>query len=130
MSELVLRGFNPAKSYLDHGVDLILENGRRLQVKSASRFKNKANNSTYYHFAVGGWYGKKDGNRLKKRSSPVDFYIFWCVEDNQFYVIPSEIVLISGPQGGTSGFQLDVYPGSSRQRGRHEMYRDKWDQLA
>ena len=27
MCELLLLGYNPAKSYLDNGVDLILENG-------------------------------------------------------------------------------------------------------
>ena len=129
MSELALRGHNPAKSYLDHGIDIILENGKRIQVKSATRFKNGANNSTLYHFAVGGWYSKKNGDRIKKRSECVDFYIFWCVDDSQFYIIPSSSVHKKGPNGGTSGFQLDVYPMSKRQKGKHEKFRDKWSLL-
>lgn len=129
MSELVMRGFNPAKTYLDHGLDMILSNGKRIQVKTARRFKNDTNNSIYYHFTVGGWYNKSNGEKLKSKSESVDFYIFWCVEDNAFYIIPPQAVLKKGPLGGTSGFQLDVYPTSKRQLGKNEKYREAWDLL-
>ena len=71
-----------------------------------------------------------NGERLKKKSALADFYIFWCVDDNIFYIIPSEKVLLKGPNGGTSGFQLDVYPMSANQRGKNERYKGRWDLLA
>ena len=37
MSELLLRDFNPAKSYLENGADIILDNGLKLEVKSAHK---------------------------------------------------------------------------------------------
>ena len=37
MAELLLLGYNPAKSYLDDGIDLILDNGLKIQVKSIEK---------------------------------------------------------------------------------------------
>lgn len=128
MSELVLRGSNPARTHIDHGVDLILETGIRIQVKTATRFKNKANNSTYYHFCVGGRYSLKNGQRNRKVSVPVDFYIFWCVDDNDFYIIPDSVV--KDRIGDTTYFQVDVYPNSPNQRGRYEKYKNKWELIS
>ena len=34
MSELLLRGHNPAKSYLENGADIILDNGTRIEIKT------------------------------------------------------------------------------------------------
>lgn len=129
MSELLLRGHNPSKSYLDHGIDIILENGKKIQVKTATRFKNKLNNSTYYHFTIGGWYKLVNGEKKKHTIKIVDYFIFWCMDDNQFYIIPSQEVYKIGPRGGTSGFQIDVYPMSNRQMGKNEIYKNRWDLL-
>ena len=138
MSELLLRGFNGAKSYLDHGIDVILEDGKKIQVKTATRFKNKYNNSTLYHFAIGGWHSKKDGTKKKRISVPVDFYIFWCVEDNAFFIIPAPEV--TGMLGEKTSFQIDLFPNSfgrspnggklfKRNRSKWGKYKEAWELL-
>lgn len=87
MSELMLRGFNPAKTYLDNGIDLILENGKTIQVKTAhgSDHKDKKNPPwliKQYNFAFQNW---KNKHHIKGK-----FAICWCMEDNLFLIIPTE----------------------------------------
>jgi len=84
MSELMLKGFNPAKSYLDGGIDLILENGKKIQVKTARKFLKPLNRQQPqygYTFTFQDW--KNKAHKLN-----VDFIICWCIEDNIFLIIP------------------------------------------
>jgi len=87
MSELMLKGHNPAKSYLDNGIDIILESGIRIQVKTA-RTKYCANHKREkpkykYHFSF--------NNKTNKHClENVDIVICWAVEDNVFFIIPAK----------------------------------------
>lgn len=81
MSELLLRGHNPAKSYLEDGPDLILENGVRIEVKSAH--KHIAKRAERYLFSVRGGHRKE-----RQNLDGCDFIICWCVNDDCFYIIP------------------------------------------
>jgi len=83
MSELMLKGFNPAKSYLDNGIDLILENGKKLQVKTSHKLlRNLKRKASYgYGFSLQDWK-----NRRHKLN--IDFIVCWCIEDNIFLIIP------------------------------------------
>lgn len=85
MSELMLKGFNPAKSYLDNGIDLILENGKTIQVKTSHKSlytKLKREQPTLkYQFAFQNW-------KNKKHNLIVDIIICWAIEDNIFFIIP------------------------------------------
>lgn len=95
MSELLLRGFNPAKSYLDNGVDLILESGCKIQIKVSRKVlysKCKREHPTYkYHFTFQSWKNKAP------QDLGVDIIILWAIEDNIFFVIPAlDIAGISG----------------------------------
>jgi len=87
MSELLLRGFNPAKSYLDNGVDLILENGCKIQIKTSHKnlsAEPKREHARYqYHFNLQNWKTKKFC------ASNVDIVILWAIDDNIFFVIPA-----------------------------------------
>src|SRR3990167_10743642 len=87
MSELLLRHINPFVSRLDHGIDFMLETGKTIQVKSAHITQNKVNNSRYYNFALRGWFFLKNGVRKEKKIIICDLYIFWCINDNVFYII-------------------------------------------
>ena len=122
MSELLLRGFNPAKSYLDHGIDIILDNGKRIQVKTARRFsrKDRKSHSTYYHFVTRPWdYQRRTKGR--ERMSEVDIVICWCIEDNTYYVIPAHELK------ERQGFEL--FPGSVNSRSKYEQYRENWETI-
>jgi len=97
MSELMLRGFNPAKTYLDNGIDLILENGKTIQVKTSmgNIFKSNREKPTMkYSFAFQDWQNNK---RIK-----ADFVICWAVGEDSFFIIPSQKIkaasLIYAPQ--------------------------------
>jgi hypothetical protein len=89
MSELFLRGFNPAKSYLDRGVDIILEGGKTIQVKTARRYVNKCGKrekpTGRYQFSFQDWENRK-------HTLGVNFVICWAIEDNIFFIIPHEDV--------------------------------------
>lgn len=95
MSELLLRGHNPAKSYLNEGPDLVLENGYRVEVKTARRKVKKATPRQravdVYRFSCsdtrerrGQWSGSLKG---------CAFVVLWCIEDDVFYVVPIRKIL-------------------------------------
>ena len=84
MSELLLRGHNPAKSYLENGADLILENGLRIEVKSSHK---RENNPKGYIFSFLGGHRKN----IQKLDN-IDFVICWCIDDDCFYIIPPKLI--------------------------------------
>ncbi len=75
MSELLLRKHNPAKSYLDDGCDLLLENGLKLQVKSRHLKHDGQKNKRYAFCFRGQGYYKK----LPKNRNNIDFIICWGI---------------------------------------------------
>jgi len=132
ISELLLRGIKVYSAKLDHGIDLMLENGKTIQVKAAHLYHNKCTNGKYYHFSLKEWYKIKDGTRKSNDSEKVDFYIFWCIDIDSFYVIPRYEL---GDRAG-----IDLYPatmGASphrktkfpRDRSQFNIYKEKWDLL-
>lgn len=93
MSELLLRGHNPAKSYLEDGADIILQTGIKIEVKSARRrsLRRDTNNQLGYNFSF------KGGKRKHPQDlNGFDFVICWCIDDNVFYILPSSVVKSSG----------------------------------
>ncbi len=83
MSELLLRGHNPAKSYLEQGSDIILENKLSIEVKSAHRVKTGG--ARFYYFTLRG--GRRKGQQQQDLSG-CDFLVFWCIDDDCFFIIP------------------------------------------
>ena len=89
MSELLLRGYNPAKSYLAEGADKILQNSLRIEVKSSHRHFYKKNSKRHEYF-----FSLKGGNRSKVQNC--DYVILWCINDDCFFIIPAEIANVPG----------------------------------
>ncbi len=94
MSELMLRGFNPAKTYLDNGIDIILENGKSIQVKASQGSLHKYNhkptwrsNLKCYNFTCQDWKNKK--------SIKADFVICWAIGAETFLIIPKEKINVT-----------------------------------
>ncbi|KKK93136.1 hypothetical protein LCGC14_2695900 [marine sediment metagenome] len=110
MSELLLRGHNPAKSYLNSGADIILENGLRIEVKSSHKTSRMPRPS--YLFTL------KGGARDKRQNlSDCDFVIFWCIDDDCFLIIPTSVVTTT------------VLGISNPSHGKYAQYNDRWDLL-
>ncbi len=130
MSELLLRGHNPAKSYLEDGADLILENGLRVEVKSA-------HNMPQEH--VRKRYSQEHYRRTGQRMSPItryqfdmteghntrtttpqeyDYLVCWCIDHNLFYILPRQLPL---PKG-----KLSIFPESNS---KYNQYREAWNLL-
>ena len=117
MSELLLRGFNPAKSYLENGADLILENGVTVEVRCSHIYKQKSRKSEsepllkYTLKTATGAHGY--------RMSDADFIIFWCIDDNWFFIIPKEEFQTH------KGYYISKRGGVSKL----DAYKDAWDLL-
>ena len=116
MSELLLRGHNPAKSYLEDGADLILENGKRIEIKSAHRYKPKKVKLKK------GWYffSFRGGNRQKQITEDFDFVICWCIDDDLFYIIPSKEI---------NGTAITLTNTSINARHKYNFCRENWELL-
>lgn len=123
-SQLLLRGFNPLFPSVDHGADLIVEGGVRIQVKSG-RIRRLKNAKFYYdgcywltlartkviRYAVGERVQR--GVKIEDWTEFCDVVIFWGITENRFWIIPSRLLngrqcLILGP---TSGRHVDLDVG-------------------
>lgn len=138
-SELMLRGLWPAVFDFDNGTDIILHNGKRLGVKTATRPSLSKNDYSWrYSFSVRvpqvrnsgeGMYQKKYMKR--DYADFVDFWIFWCIEDEVFYIIPNgEIgqkisIVISTPKEKRTYQRHRDYKSLSK----YEKYKNNWEQL-
>lgn len=103
MSELLLRGFNPAKSYLDNGIDIILSNGKRIQVKS--RRKQLVKKRYYYPVTLtSARYRKGKTKRASPDLKNLDFLIVWGIDSDDFYIIPKSEI------GNKVAFSIPLLP--------------------
>lgn len=118
MSEMLLRGMEPALVSVDRGADMILPSGLRLQVKAATRSEKGKITWKFVQYR----YSK--GKALDKVRPPVQphYYLLWDVTDNRWFVVPA--IKVEGRYGvhlnkyGTdrlknaaSYFQLTEYEG-------------------
>ena len=116
MSELFLKGHNPAKSYLENGADLILENGKRIEIKSAHRvnYRKKKIKKPCYLFSFRG------GHRGGKVIKDFDFVICWCIDDDLFYIIPVKEI---------NGTAVQMTDTSINARHKYNLFRENWKLL-
>ena len=110
MSELLLRGFNPAKSYLENGADIILSDGTRIEIKCSHKVSRENGYS----------YNIRCGHAGQKRTVVgCDFIICWCMDDNDFFIIPfadvKDLTSISLP--------------TIKRKSKYSCYRDNWEAL-
>lgn len=107
MSELLLRGLNPSKSYLDTGIDITLDNGKTIQVKSAKKRRESRNYERYLLTLLGN--GK---NRA-------EFFVFWCIDDDDFFIVPTNKI---------NGKRSIVFsPGAKN--AKYMDFKNKWELL-
>ncbi len=100
-SELMLRNHIPATPLVDTGVDLILETGIRIQVKSARLHSSqKAGRRNRYGFAFQHW---RKGQAYDL--SGVDFVVCWGANTDEFWIMPADSL------NGTT--HLIITPGAS-----------------
>ncbi|MEK6884992.1 MAG: hypothetical protein AABY22_35500 [Nanoarchaeota archaeon] len=140
-SELLFRGFNPAMFFFDNGIDIILDNGKRIGVKtSINPIYGKKNYSYKYSFSlnVPRFRIGKNGNYKRELSKKnycniIDFWIFWCIKDNLFYIIPSNkiknvqkiSIVISTPKDKRIYKKIINKVSISK----YEKYKNNWEQL-
>lgn len=124
MSELILRGHAPYKPAVDdHGVDLMLGSGVRLQVKTATlRTHRKTNQnrrkneflSTGYYLSLGWCQAGRVHTPVRRKrmySEECDYFIIWGIDENRFWIVPSFVLdnrtcLVLGPRTKASEQQI------------------------
>lgn len=139
-SELILRGFSPAICDQDDGVDIILvDNGKKIQVKTSTRPAHTPSSYSYkYSFGIRRAQFRNAGNgayekRFTKKSyaGVAEYFIFWLVEDDIFYIIPEEVI-------GEKVSIVMPTPTENRKyrikervsKSKYEVYKNAWHLLA
>ena len=99
----------------DSGIDLILGNGKRLQVKSS--MKADATYSYTFNFKS---YHKKEGYYIPHNLKEVDYIVLWAVNDDVFFIIPSEII--------RSKLSVKMWTDTHRET-KYTKFRGRWELL-
>ncbi len=90
-AELAMRGHIPLFPGIDHGYDIMIENGLRLQVKSAhAKLGHPGYPDGAYAFDSRQYtWGKENTRQRNSRSytKDADFFVFWGIEDNKFWIM-------------------------------------------
>jgi len=138
-SELMLRDIIAGHYDIDMGTDVMLMNGKKIGVKTSLKpIYSKKDYSYRYTFSIRAPQVRNIGEGLYRKKYMkkdyvgfVDYWIFWCVEHNDFYIIPNKEV------GQKISFCIPT-PDSKRIYKRHneykslskyEKYKNNWDQL-
>ncbi len=84
-SELLLRGYDVFMPSVDKGVDLLLDNGKHIQVKTSY------GNNLFFHSSKSMKARIKDSNvKLEPHMlNNVDIIILWLAIPNEFYIMPA-----------------------------------------
>lgn len=139
-SELILQGFAPAVCDQDDGVDIILVgNGKKIQVKTSVKPSHTPSSYSYkYSFGIrrpqfrnagGGTYKR----RLTKKSYTgiADYFIFWLVEHDIFYILPEKIIGERVSIVVPTPTEDRIYRINERKsKSKYEQYKDAWHLLA
>jgi len=119
-SELLLRGYEVFLPSVDSGADLILGDGKKLQVKAARKTStNKHRGYRDYVFTFKRWK-RKVGSYEPHSLENVDYVILWAVEDDAFFIIPSNVIR------GRFSVKLGL---NKRNWSRYMPFKDKWETL-
>lgn len=139
-AELILQGFAPAVCDQDDGVDIILvDNGKKLQVKTSYRPSHTPSSYSYkYSFGIRRPEFRNAGNGLYKKkfnkksyAGIADYFIFWLVEHDIFYVIPEGVIgekvsiVVPTPTEDRTYRIVD-----RKSKSKYEQYKNAWHLLA
>ncbi len=123
-SELLLRGFEVFRPETDSGIDLVLSNGYRIQVKTSSGWKNKKNNFFSYSFGFQSW--KKENRKyLPHDLAEVDCLILWPLSTDVFFIIP--VSEVRGKR--TIAFSLADKRNGGGLKSKYLRFKNNWDIL-
>ena len=116
LSELILRGHDPALKVVDNGIDIILENGKTIQVKTVTKplFDSKKSGRVYVVTLSSARY-KKGKQSPQKNNLKTDFMIAWLIQNDVFYIIPCKE--IKGGKSVSLGYGISKY----------EKFRNNWE---
>lgn len=98
LAELILRGFRPYMPASDMGVDILLEQGIRIQVKTtmrASTHHRLREGTLLFSLAQARRVGANNTVRLvppRIFSDACDFVVLWAIEPQRFWIIPAAVL--------------------------------------
>jgi len=98
LAELILRGFRPYIPSTDMGVDILLEQGVRIQVKTTMRpsTHHRLREGTFsFSLAPARRVGANNTVRLvppRIFSDGCDFVVLWAIEPQRFWVVPAAVL--------------------------------------
>lgn len=138
-SELLLKGLIPASFDQDVGTDIILENGKKLQVKTSLKpIYSKKDYSWRYSFSIRAQQFRSIGDgKYKKRHTRqnygglADYFVFWLIEQDVFYIVPegevgSKLSLVIATPDEKRLYKKHKIKGSTS---KYEKYKNNWEQL-
>ncbi len=121
ISELLIRGFNPARLMFDSGIDILLDDGRGIQVKTArisTRIGGKGAKYLTYNFNLTG--GRRRNRKII--NDKYDFLIFWLNGTDTFYIFPKSET--------PNQWHFQITPDSkSYRKTPYEKYKNNWELL-
>ena len=121
-SELLIRGHRASLSLVDSGIDMILDTGIKIQVKTARRHvilcKDGKGRPRYF-------FNCQHQNKPRISSlKNADFLILWCVEDDEFFIIPTNII------EKKTNIAISCLGGPNTSIGKKYLeYKNKWNLL-
>jgi hypothetical protein len=120
-SELMLKGFEPLLSIVDSGIDIVLTNGKTIQVKTSNkRISQKGKFHYAFPFQDIRYYRGKSTGRNKIIA---DFAICWAVPDNLFLIIPKHEV------GDRYNLTVSISPTWKSRPSYFMKFKNKWELL-
>lgn len=142
-SQLAMRGIAPIFPGVDLGYDLALENGLRLQVRTATLTTTGSNKKYPYcayvfHVRRDCWYagvGRRRGQYAVTTpfSKVADYFVFWGIDENRFFIVPTTVELkasIYFPKKNFAGNWIQRTQRSTKRLDEKlAAYEDRWDLL-
>jgi hypothetical protein len=122
-SELLLKGHEVFFGSGNSEIDIILGDGRKIQVKTSSNVKrNVRYNHTGYYFTFRHWT-KKKAQSLEN----IDFVICWLLNTDVFYIVPVE--KLKGVSSISINPRRNRRNGGKRSKVDWDGFKNKWDLL-
>lgn len=120
VSELLLKGYNPSIAVIDKGIDIILDDGKTIQVKTTLQTGYKSRGKS-----VALDISSTSYTRSRKATNPTDlradYFIVWIVTRNEFYIIPRSAIVARNVNNC-----LSITPDSNQ---GFALFKDRWDLL-
>lgn len=133
-AQLALRGHVPFFPGVDYGYDLLLDNGVRLQVKTARLFSTFGKRDRHpqgaYGFDTRCCKVGSDGKMrrvLRDYSTVADFFVLWGIDENRFWIVPCNE--LKGSAVIASRAKVYDGPQYAKVRQRNAAWEDNWDSL-